>query len=53
MKDNVVSIVKDNLLDLDEYRKRRIEEGSWPPDETTVREYWQSIKNRLKTIKKN
>lgn len=30
-----------DLIDLDEYRKRRTAEGTWPPDEATVKEYWR------------
>jgi len=33
-------VVRDNIVDLDEYRANRVKEGTWPPDETTVREYW-------------
>lgn len=36
----------DNVVDLDEYRRRRTEEGTWPPDEETVREYWKGRRNR-------
>lgn len=40
----------DNVHDLEEYRRRRMEEGSWPPDEHTLVEYWRSFrKNRRKT----
>jgi hypothetical protein len=37
-------VVPDNIVDMDEYRARRIKEGTWPPDDSTVREYWLSRK---------
>lgn len=30
-----------DLIDLDAYRERRKQEGTWPPDEATVRDYWK------------
>lgn len=33
---------EDNVVDLDEYRKHRIAEGTWPPNELTVVDYWRS-----------
>ena len=34
------------VIDLDEYRRRRVAEGTWPPDEATVRDYWISRRRR-------
>ena len=34
------------LIDLDEYRSRRVKEGTWPPDESTVREYWAARRRK-------
>lgn len=36
------------VIDLDTYRKRRTDEGTWPPDEATVKEYWQGRRNKGK-----
>ena len=30
------------VIDLDAYRKRRTEEGTWPPDEKAVKDYWRA-----------
>lgn len=38
-------VVRDNIVDLDEYRASRVKEGTWPPDDTKVREYWLGRKN--------
>ena len=38
-------VVPDNIIDMDEYRNRRIKEGTWPPDDTKVREYWLGRRN--------
>lgn len=52
MSEQVTEIPKQgDLYDLDEYRRKRIEEGTWPPDEQRIREYWQAIKDRRKTSK--
>lgn len=32
----------DNIFDLDDYRRKRIEAGTWPPNELTVIDYWKS-----------
>jgi len=29
-----------NIIDLDKYRAERIADKTWPPDQLTVREYW-------------
>jgi hypothetical protein len=35
-----------NIVDLNEYRAKRVAEGTWPPDETTVKEYWASRRSK-------
>lgn len=33
-------VVPDNVIDLDAYRDMRTKEGTWPPPEGEVRDYW-------------
>lgn len=39
------------LLDLDTYRQRRVEEGSWPPPEGETKEYWRRYKEQKGKVK--
>ncbi len=36
----------DGTIDLDEYRRQRVEEGTWPPNDLTVQEYWRRRRRR-------
>jgi len=36
-----------NVVDLDEYRRMRVAEETWPPDPLTVREYWKGRKGKV------
>jgi hypothetical protein len=39
------------LIDLDLYRDQRVVDGTWPPDEKTVIEYWKSRIGKGEKIK--
>jgi hypothetical protein len=34
-----------NIVDLDAYRAKRTADGTWPPNDLEVREYWRSRRN--------
>lgn len=36
---------KDNVVDLDTYRNRRIADGTWPPSDEEARRYWNDVRN--------
>lgn len=37
--------MSDNVIDMDAYRAKRVAEGTWPPNDLEVREYWRGRKN--------
>jgi hypothetical protein len=39
-----IAEVSGTLIDLDKYRAERVADGTWPPDQLTVRDYWKSRK---------
>jgi hypothetical protein len=39
-----LTVVPDGTISLDEYRNRRVAEGTWPPTESAI-EYWSGRRN--------